>query len=161
MAVSVEVVRRDERNVRLWYRVARASQLRLSHEGSQVERQRLDGLWQTTCAEAFVEGDAGYYEFNFGPGGDWAAYSFAGHRQGMSKPETFHPTISSGRHGDAWQLNAGIDLAKLSVPFAGAIRLGVSFVAQLKDGSLSYWALVHPSDKPDFHHPDSFILDLP
>jgi hypothetical protein len=25
---------------------------------------------------------------------------------------------------------------------------------------ISYWALHHPADKPDFHHPDSFALRL-
>ena len=29
------------------------------------------------------------------------------------------------------------------------------------DGTLSYWALAHPSPKPDFHHPDGFVLELP
>ena len=40
--------------------------------------ERRDGLWRHTCFEAFVTapGVSGYYEFNFSPGGDWAAYRF-------------------------------------------------------------------------------------
>ena len=38
---------------------------------------------------------------------------------------------------------------------------GLSAVIEEAQGALSYWALAHPSDKPDFHHPDSFVLDLP
>ena len=39
---------------------------------------------------------------------------------------------------------------------------GPEFTAVIEeaDGTKSYWALAHPSDKPDFHHPDSFALDL-
>jgi len=38
---------------------------------------------------------------------------------------------------------------------------GLSAVIEEPTGAISYWALAHPSDKPDFHHPDSFILELP
>jgi hypothetical protein len=49
---------------------------------------------------------------------------------------------------------------RLELPI-GATRLGLSAVIETVDGFFSYWALAHPSDKPDFHHPDSFILELP
>ena len=39
-------------------------------------------------------------------------------------------------------------------------RARLAAVIEATDGSLSYWALAHPSDKPDFHHPDSFVLEL-
>src|SRR5579862_9201500 len=44
----------------------------------------VEGLWQHTCFEAFVgiPGAEPYYEFNFSPGGDWAAYRFRGYREG-------------------------------------------------------------------------------
>ncbi len=35
---------------------------------------RTDGLWQHSCFEAFLAGDRGYYEFNFSPSSQWAAY---------------------------------------------------------------------------------------
>ncbi len=40
-------------------------------------------------------------------------------------------------------------------------KVGLSAVIEAIDGTFSYWALAHPSDKPDFHHPDSFVLELP
>jgi hypothetical protein len=40
------------------------------------------------------------------------------------------------------------------------LRLGLSAVIEDIDGRLSYWALKHPPGKPDFHHPDSFALDV-
>jgi hypothetical protein len=36
----------------------------------------------------------------------------------------------------------------------------VSAVVETLDGALSYWALRHPPGKPDFHHADSFALEL-
>ena len=50
--------------------------------------------------------------------------------------------------------------ARIELPH-GAKRLGLSTVIEDGDGGISYWALAHPSAKPDFHHPDSFVLDLP
>ena len=54
-----------------------------------------------------------------------------------------------------WALEGLIELPP------GAEALALSAVIERVDGSISYWALRHPSDKPDFHHPDSFVLDLP
>src|SRR5215471_1684728 len=46
---------------------------------------RGDALWQHTCFEAFVGTAAGaaYYELNFAPSTQWAAYRFDSHRSGM------------------------------------------------------------------------------
>jgi hypothetical protein len=40
------------------------------------------------------------------------------------------------------------------------LRLGLSAVIEENDGTISYWALKHLPGKPDFHHPDSFALEL-
>ena len=49
-----------------------------------------------------------------------------------------------------------------AVPPAGVprIRLGLSAVLEAADGSLSYWALHHPSARPDFHNEGGFLLEL-
>src|SRR5436190_483878 len=46
---------------------------------------RSDELWRHTCFEAFVRASSGaaYYEFNFAPSTQWAAYRFSGYRSGM------------------------------------------------------------------------------
>lgn len=41
------------------------------------------------------------------------------------------------------------------------LRLGLSAVIEEKGGRKSYWALAHPPGKADFHHPDSFVCELP
>lgn len=41
-------------------------------------------------------------------------------------------------------------------------KLNLAAVIEENDGTKSYWALHHPDpEKPDFHHPDSFVLKLP
>src|SRR5262249_1591729 len=46
---------------------------------------RSEELWQHTVFEAFVGSsrDETYYEFNFAPSTQWAAYQFDGYRRGM------------------------------------------------------------------------------
>src|SRR5258707_10712262 len=46
---------------------------------------RSDDLWRHTCFEAFVgaSSSAEYYEFNFTPSTQWAAYRFSSYRSGM------------------------------------------------------------------------------
>lgn len=43
----------------------------------------------------------------------------------------------------------------------GQWLVGLSAVIEEAEGTRSYWALAHPADKPDFHHPDSFACDIP
>ena len=47
--------------------------------------RKANHLWQHTCFEAFisVKGKPEYYELNFAPSGEWAAYSFQRYRVGM------------------------------------------------------------------------------
>ena len=47
-----------------------------------------------------------------------------------------------------------------SSDFSGKLKLGLSAVIEGADGGLSYWALRHPPGKPDFHHPEAFVLEL-
>src|ERR1700686_616462 len=60
----------------------RVGDLRLS---PAVAAARSRVLWRPTCFEAFVRPSAGtgYYEFNFSPSTQWAAYRFDSHRSGM------------------------------------------------------------------------------
>jgi hypothetical protein len=34
-------------------------------------------------------------------------------------------------------------------------------VIEETSGGKSYWALAHPPGKPDFHHADGFVYELP
>jgi hypothetical protein len=126
--------------------------------------RRTDRLWEHTCFEAFirVDGDPSYYEVNFSPSGEWAAYSFRAYRDGGPLPDqSWSPEIVVRCEADRIELDAVVRLDRLSSIRSGTtLRLGLSAVIETNDGTLSYWALKHPGAKPDFHHPDSFALEL-
>ena len=156
---------------------------------------RADDLWRSTCFELFLRrpGAEGYFEFNFSPSGQWAAYAFDGYRAGQRNLEIAPILITGpvpGQAAMAWEahlLRQGHDAGfarslagsfeqpagpvaqfALSVTFEdpawdaeGPWLAGLSAVIDEAHGAKSWWALAHPSAKPDFHHPDSFVLDLP
>ncbi len=119
-------------------------------------------LWRHTCFEAFIaaENDPAYYEFNFAPSGEWAAYAFRGYRDGeplIGQP--LAPRIAV-RGGDAWlQLDASVPIFR-RLPSQGPLRLSLTAVIEAQDGALSYWALRHPPGAPDFHRRDGFALRI-
>jgi len=126
----------------------------------EIARRR-DGLWQHTCFEAFLQPDAShaYYEFNFAPSGDWAAYRFGGRRSERSLPDVPAPPIGFARHARHCEMTADLAVTALQeLSGASPIRAGLATVVETTDGALSYWALAHPGDAPDFHDPASFGL---
>jgi len=120
-------------------------------------------LWQHTCFEAFiaVEGQPAYHEFNFAPSGEWAIYAFRGYRDGGPlADEMMRPHIAVRSTGSQLELNGLVRLDGLSAIHPRAsLRVGLSAVIEASDG-LSYWALRHRADKPDFHDADGFALQL-
>ena len=121
-------------------------------------------LWEHTCFELFVgaKNDAEYYEFNFSPSGEWAAYEFRNYRDGGPiHASELDPKIAVRRSAETLELNAMIRLNRLAgIRPDVYLSLGLSAVIEDLDGSLSYWALKHPLGKPDFHHADSFTLQI-
>ncbi|MFN7129759.1 MAG: DOMON-like domain-containing protein [Brevundimonas sp.] len=119
-------------------------------------RARTDGLWRTTCFEAFVRTADGYVEYNLSPSGAWAAYRFDGYREGMRTLEIAPPFIVTRMAPGRFVLTVDVELPKDATD-----AVGLTAVVERLDGAIAYWALAHPSDKPDFHHSDSFALELP
>lgn len=124
---------------------------------SDPDLGRADGLWRTTCFEVFAQlRDGSYAEFNISPSGQWAAYHFSSYREGGGDLDGHVQVIRSEQAGGAFELDAILHWPE----WPHIDRIALSAVIEATDGSLSYWALAHPSDKPDFHHPDSFVLEL-
>lgn len=124
---------------------------------------RCDLLWQHTCLEAFwgQRGEAGYWELNASPSGDWNLYRFDGYRQGQRPEPLQHPPAR------AWTLvpaAAGLPgrlELELRCPFPEplapvALEASLTAVLEHDDRHLSYWALHHPQPSPDFHHRQGF-----
>jgi len=118
-------------------------------------------LWRHTCFEAFIamEGHPAYHELNFAPSGEWAVYAFSGYRNGGPLGnEEMRPHIEVRSSRSRLELKSLVRLDSLS-PVHPRARLRVGLSAVIEDNDcLSYWALRHPGDKPDFHDADGFTL---
>jgi hypothetical protein len=118
---------------------------------------RADELWRTTCFELFCrEAGDGYCEFNFSPSSAWAAYRFSAYREGMADLPVERPpriVLSDEEHG--------LILSVVVDPMPAGSALSLTAVVEELDGTKSYWALAHPDEKPDFHHPAGFAATLP
>lgn len=125
---------------------------------------RTDGLWRHTCFEAFIGrvGATEYWEYNFSPSGAWAAYHFSAYREGMEPlMKGAPPQLRLHAGDDQVQLEVTVDLSWLARSSADAgLRLGLSAVIEDRAQVLTYWALKHPAEKPDFHHADGFVVEL-
>lgn len=156
-AIAVEVVRPRAGGLQLSYEVTGAiDALRLP---GIMAPARADELWRHTCFEAFVRPAMGsaYFEFNFAPSTQWAAYQFDGCRSGMHDAEIGPPRIEVRFVPRRFTLQAALELDTLP---PGSWKLGFSAVIEETSGRLSYWALAHPSGKPDFHHADCFACEI-
>jgi hypothetical protein len=126
--------------------------------------QRSDGLWRRTCFEAFcaVPRATTYYEFNFSPSTEWAAYRFGGYRERLADPELASPPTIQLRHGHLEaRLDVTLDLEGLprlapSKPF----DLALAVVIEGVDGGIHHFALAHPAEAADFHDRRGFLLTL-
>lgn len=160
--IEVEVARPRPGHLVLRYFVTgKMSDLRLPPVTAPA---RTDELWRRTCFEAFVRASPGavYTEFNFAPSTQWAAYRFSGYREGMSVAGLRAPRIEVQSNAERYELQASLELdGLLGLPSDTVWHLGLSAVIEEASGRKSYWALTHPPGKADFHHADSFALELP
>jgi hypothetical protein len=124
------------------------------------EGVRTNGLWETTCFELFLkpEGGEAYFEFNFAPSTDWAAYQLSGYRAGLeplAAPLDF--CISAYPWAEVDLVSVDLDLGFLP---PGKARLGICAVIEEVSGRRSYWALAHAPGEPDFHNDACFVLEV-
>ncbi|HZO22313.1 MAG TPA: DOMON-like domain-containing protein [Steroidobacteraceae bacterium] len=145
---------------RLWADMAR---IRLPGSGEAIDTAagRAEELWKHTCFEAFLADarSSGYCELNFSPAGQWAAYHFDEYRRGMRALELFGPPqIAVRRSPERLELDALVRLPRERE--AGPRKLALCAVIEEENGRLHYWAAQHPEGKPDFHHPDGYVLEL-
>ena len=159
-SLSVQATWLSDGTLRLSYRLVEA-QARLV---LQAPRQAAftDGLWQHTCLEAFAArpNEAAYREFNFSPSGEWAVYAFKSYRD---RDPLFVPAATPDLHvshsDGALSIDVLIPSVLLPRPSSKGQELGLSAVIEDETG-LSYWALAHPADRPDFHHRSGFCLSV-
>jgi hypothetical protein len=121
------------------------------------EASRRNGLWEATCFEFFMKnrGENKYIEGNFSPDGSWNIYSFDDYRSGMKEANLVTDPIINYKGGI---LRASIPISNLGF-IQGKAQIGLCAIIHTHSGIL-YYALNHPTTKPDFHHHDSFTLSL-
>lgn len=126
----------------------------------QTDPVATDGLWQHTCVEAFLglAQAAAYREFNFSPSTQWASYAFEDERVRASAHTLMghaSPAVSCSHSGGTLQVLALIPAALWPAP--APCLIGLTAVLENKDGRLSYWAISHPKDRPDFHDRQGWV----
>jgi len=119
-------------------------------------------LWEHTCFEAFLRNrdQSAYYEFNFSPSREWEAMQFKAYRDGGPMTQEPVTQVLTMREDRLLRVEAMILLDRLPAPPARPLQIGLSAVVEERTGAQSYWALKHPDGRPDFHHADSFALEL-
>jgi hypothetical protein len=75
----------------------------------------------------------------------------------MALAELSPPAIITGANATHVDVDALVYLPASDEPW----RLALAAVIEETNGATSYWALKHPRGKPDFHHADGFVLELP
>ncbi len=161
-AITVDVKRPSASTIELNY-VAEGDISRVAIP-PRAKSQHRDELWKHTCFEVFLRNPAGlgYVEFNFSPSTEFAGYGFTGYREGMNSQHRTKPDVSFVSDARRLDLRASVWMGRIDhIDPEGPLRLGISAIIEETDGSKLYWALAHPQGKPDFHHTDSFVLDLP
>lgn len=130
---------------------------------ARAEAARTDELWRHTCFEAFVRADGeAYYEFNFSPSTQWAAYRFDSYRAGMRNADSAAPRVDVSASADQLLVSVALELAALrGVSPDGAWRMALTCVLEETNGAKSYWALAHAPGAPDFHNSAGFAFELP
>lgn len=126
----------------------------------ETVRTRRDNLWQATCFELFwaEEGKKNYWELNLAPNGAWNIYAFSDYREGMRREQGIaEPFMEIKPAPESLLLRSELELGNI-LPHAPPLRVGVSAVLKDRHSRLSYWALTHSGDKPDFHAQSGFLL---
>jgi hypothetical protein len=124
---------------------------------------RREGLWRTTCFEAFfgLPGDPGYWELNLGPCGHWNLARFVGYRQsaveglGPGKPDVLRQDTTTGLR---LACRLALDLPGLD---GSCPELGLCAVLEYDTRGTVYHALAHPGPGPDFHDRQGWLWRWP
>jgi hypothetical protein len=118
--------------------------------------ERCDRLWEHTCFEFFfgIPGEAGYWEVNLSPSGDWNCYRLTGYREGLVAEEKVGAVPFS-----VVRLPGELQL-EVTFETADPVDLSVTMVVEGVDGRVGYWAVAHCGQEADFHLRDSFVVKV-
>ena len=121
-------------------------------------------LWENTCFEFFVKDDRlgkNYYEINLASNLQNHGHYFSDYRSsGLGNELEKIDLQPSHIYFEKNELHFTLPLSNFKkLDTDHGIFLAISCVLKLNDETL-YYALKHPYDKPDFHSPDGFCIEL-
>jgi hypothetical protein len=128
----------------------------------RVSGRRKDDLWRNTCFEFFArfENEPAYWEMNFSPSSDWAAYRFSDYRNNRrNEPLASAAFFDILTTENRLRVDIRLSLGALQSRSLRTARFGFSAVFRDAEERMSYWALAHPEGQPDFHHPTCFSFN--
>lgn len=128
----------------------------------KTKPQRTIGLWNATCFELFLKnkGANEYVEFNFSSSHDWNCFKFQNQNDELREwTQLKKVDITSFRDTNLYHLKVVFLKSQLPSNFQNLERLLYSTTTVIKhaDDTFSYWAIKHTDNKPNFHHPESFV----
>lgn len=152
-------IARESNQLRVTYQLTGASQIIIPESVPNPKRQY--DLWEHTCMELFIQPQGtSYWEFNLSPAGHWNVFRLPDYRQNIGEELTYDALpFTLSRQADSLQIDLAIELDKITAP-EQKLKVGITSVIEDRDSRLSYWALNHPGKEADFHHRDSFAIDL-
>ncbi|OUR97188.1 hypothetical protein A9Q84_12745 [Halobacteriovorax marinus] len=124
------------------------------------ETKRVIGLWESSCFECFILNNEtlSYYEFNYSPEGHWNCFYFPKPKAPLKQSPNFEEaTCVINLTDQTFSLKTTIDLYNFLPGFwkKEAMSFGLTSVIEC-DEKLSYWAISHIDEKPNFHNFESF-----
>ncbi len=126
--------------------------------------KRVDGLYNHTCLEIFLKHGNQYLEWNFSFSGDWCIFLFEGYRKKSNLKVNLDSSLFSIQHishsSSEANLKANLNLDKLTFMERTENKIGFSAILEHPQNNISYWALTHVAQRPDFHQEKSFIVTL-
>jgi hypothetical protein len=161
---EVRVTLRRESPGELTARYAIAGDIAALTIPATAAAERREGLWKRTCCELFARttGSSSYFEFNFSPSSEWAAFAFSAYRHDMANADLARdPRIVTSVNDTELNLEASLTLpAALAAAGVGELMVACTMVIETRATAVSYWALAHAAGPPDFHHAAGFRLQL-
>lgn len=115
-------------------------------------------LWRHTCFELLWGpfNDPRYWELNASPAGHWNILSFTDYRLGMREETRIAARVRTQRRPAGFSICCTVPVAALEC--LGPYRFAPAAIIRLAGGRRTFWAIRHPGQAPDFHHPLSFAL---
>ncbi|MGE3770824.1 MAG: DOMON-like domain-containing protein [Bdellovibrionales bacterium] len=115
-------------------------------------------LWKHTCFEMFycLLGEDEYHEFNFAPSGAWDHYQFGDYRMRLPNAPKTKPVMRIAKQtADTLEMVVDVPLETRE-----PVDANLAAVIESTDGTLTYWALDHQDDEPNFHNQACFKAEL-